>query len=519
MGSLRGNLTGVTLVAIVAVIAFVAVAPTSAADARITLTDATVTPDTPTAGAPITVSTTIRLSGGSDTPLELDTLRIDRADGGQTLGRATDLGTLSPGETLSVPVTFTVEEARVHDLVLVVEGTDQDDETTSASRPVTVGVEVGAPQFEVDTEGLVSGADRPVAVEIANPTTAPLRSIDLEVRGPVGADSDLQTIPSLAPGTTERVNVTARGGEPGATELTVAANYTDATGARRSVTESRSVEVRPQSVDIGVRAQPTTTDATDQVPADIGGIVSGGNLQPQSDESAATEAVDVTVTNFGNAAVEDVILVGRTTDGARLPAVGRFAVSEVLEPGEAATVTVDLSRVRVAEGLRFVASYETPENRSETALAYEYSAATGDAAVTGLDVTVDEQGNVSIDGNLANIGDGEITGVVVEVTAGEYVAPAYPQRTYFVGTVAPSEFAPFDLTARADTANASAVTLGVTYTTAGERRTETIRAPLESDRSAASEGAISESGALPLAAVLGLVALGALGLVARSRFE
>jgi hypothetical protein len=519
MGWPRVRVVVVTLVLLVGVTGLIVAAPATAADARLTLTAATVTPGTPAAGAPITVSTTIRLSAGSDTPLALDTVRVDRTDGGETLGRATDLGTLSPGETLSVPVTVTVDEPSVTPLEVVVTGTDQDGDSTRATRPVTVGVEVGAPQFEIGFDELVAGADRPVQVEIANPTTAPLRGIELRLTGPAAADSDTRTVPTLAPGATQTLNVTAGGAQPGAADLAVEANYTDPTGAQRHVTAVRRVEVVPGAVDIGVRAAPTTTDTTQQVPAGIGGLVGGGSLQPQSDESAAAEGVDVTVSNFGNAAVEDVVLTGRTPDGALLASVGRFAVSEALEPGEAETVTIDLSRVRVASGLRFVASYDTPENRSATTLAYDYSAAQGAASVTGLDVTVDEPGNVSIGGNLANTGDGEITGVVVGVQSTEYVEPAYPQRTYFVGTVGASEFAPFDLTARADTENATSVGLSVTYSSGGERRTETVRAPLKTEAPAATEGAISQSMALPLAAVVGLLAVGTAGLVARRRFE
>jgi hypothetical protein len=496
----------------------VAVYPATAADARLTLTDATVTPDTPAAGAPITVSTTVQLSAGSDTPLAVDSVRVVGAD--ETLGEATDLGTLSPGETLSVPVTFTVDEAKVHDLELVVTGTDEDDETTRATRPLTVGVEVGAPQFEIGADQLVAGAEREVAVAVANPTTAPLRGIELRLTNPASGDQERRTIPTLAPGATQTVNLTALGPQPGEVELAIETTYTDPTGAERTATHARTVEVTPLSVDVGVRAERPTTADTQQVPDGLGGLVGGGGaLQSQSeDEEESAERVDVTVTNFGNAPVGDVVLTGRTDDGATLASVGRFAVTDRLGAGDSETVTVDLSRVRGVDGLRFVASYKTPEGRSESALVFNYSAAQGAVSVTGLDVTVDEEETVTLAGNLANTGDGEITSAVVAVEPSEYVDPAYPQRTYFVGTVAASEFAPFDLTARADTENATAVTLRVTYTAGDERVTETVQAPLE-NRSSDESGGISQSMTLSLAALSGLVAVGAVVLFARRSFQ
>ncbi len=511
----RVRVAALVVVLLVGGAPLVAVHPATAADARLTLTDATVSPDTPAAGAPITVSTTARFSAGSNTSLSLDSVRVVRADGEETLGEATDLGTLSPGETLSVPVTFTVEEPRVHDLELIVVGTDEEDETTRATRPLTVGVEVGAPQLEFDTDRLVAGADGEVGVEVANPTTAPLRDIDLRLTNPESGGQDRRTIPALASGATQTVNLSARGPQPGAAELAVEVTYTDPTGAERTATHARTVDVTALSVDVGVRAEPAASDTTQQVPDGIGGLVGGDSaLQTQTeDDEESADGIDVTVTNFGNAPVEDVVLTGRTEDGAVLASVGRFAVADTLEGGESATATVDLSRVRGVDGLRFVASYDTPGGRSESVLAYNYSAARGAVAVTGLDVTVDDEGSVSLSGNLANTGDGEVTSAVVSVQPSEYVDPAYPQRTYFVGTVGASEFAPFDLTARADAENATAVTLRVAYTAGDERRTETVQAPLENG-SIDGADTRSESMVLP-GALLGVVVVGGVALFAR----
>ncbi len=500
--------TAAVACALVVVLGGLAVAGTdaaTAADARLTLTDATVTPPTPAAGAPLTVSTTVRYSAGSNTSLDLDAVRLVRADTGRAVGNATDLGTLTPGETLTVPVSVTVGETGVYDFRLVAEGTDDDGETARATRPLTIGVEPGAPQFEVPVDRLVTGADRSVAVEVSNPTTAALRDLDIVLAAPDGDDQVRRTIPSLAPGTTETLNVTVHGPDAEAATVELVTTYTDPTGAQQTVTYTRQVETVSPDVDVGVRATRAGSDDAQQVPEGLPGLVGGGDAlqsNAESDESGPAQ-LDVTVTNFGNAPVTDVVLEGRTADGAVLAAVGRVAVADRLPPGASETVTVDLAGVPDVDGFRFVASYGSPDGNGETALAYDYAAPSGQAELTGLDVSVSDDGAVNISGNVANTGTAEVTGAVVAVRPTDHVRPAYPQRTYFVGSVGASEFVPFDVTASADVANATAVTLAVTYTADGNRTTETVTVPLQDDdRGEASDSGSLQSLGLPLAAVV-----------------
>jgi hypothetical protein len=271
------------------------------------------------------------------------------------------------------------------------------------------------------------------------------------------------------------------------------------------VTYTRQVETVSPNVDVGVRATRAGSDDAQQVPEGLPGLVSGGDAlqsNAESDESGPAQ-LDVTVTNFGNAPVTDVVLEGRTADGAVLAAVGRVAVADRLPPGASETVTVDLAGVPNVDGFRFVASYGSPDGNGETALAYDYAAPSGRAELTGLDVSVSDDGAVNISGNVANTGTAEVTGAVVAVRPTDHVRPAYPQRTYFVGSVGASEFVPFDVTARADVANATAVTLAVTYTADGNRTTETVTVPLQDeDRGEADDSGSLQSLGLPLAAVV-----------------
>ena len=467
--------------------------PAVGADARLTLTDTTVTPGTPTAGAPITVETTVRLSGGSDTPLTLDNVTVVDSDG-ERLGRATDLGRLSPGETLSVPVTITVDDPAVYDLRVIARGTDSDDEGARATRPVTVGVERGAPLVEIRNATLIAGTDNTVEAAVSNPTTAPLRDIEVRVIDPDSGEQTRRTVPALAAGASETLTFEVRAGASGERDLTLGTTSTDPTGAVSRATHSRAVTVEPLTEDVGVRARPApTTDETDQVASGISGLIGGGGgggaLQQQGDGGEQDAAlVDVTVTNFGNAPVERVVLTARSPDGAVLSPVGRLTVTDRLAPGESATVQTDLGSVRGVDGVRFVAAYRLADGSGESVATYDYSARRANATITGADVTVEEDGGLSIDGNLANTGTGELRSAVVRVVPDDRVRPAYPQRTYFVGTVAGSEFAPFELTAQADVANASSVTVEITYTTDGEQVRQTATLPVPERQTGDSTG-------------------------------
>jgi len=491
-------------------------------DARVTVTDATVDPATPTAGEPMTVTATVQLSAGSDSAADLDRVRVVDSDG-NILASATGLGSLSPGETLDVPISVTVDEPGARDLSIIAKVSDTDGETATATRPLPVVVEQGAPLVEVTGDDLVANADSPTAVTVSNPTTAALRDLTVTVVDPSDGERTRRTVASLAAGGSRTLNFSVRPDAAGETTLDVRVAYTTAAGTRANVTATRPVEVAPLSPDVGVRVE----TASDDVAGDGGGtgglagIIGGGNggLQGGTDAETDGQRVDVTVTNFGNAPVDRVVLVPRGPDGAVVEAVGRVAVTDALAPGEAATVTVDLAGVETVDELSFVAEYGLAGERREAAVGYGFQPNRGAVALTGLNVSVDEDGLVTIDGNLGNVGESEVAGVVVEVGESEVAAPAYPDRSYFVGTVGASEFAPFAVTATVDAANATSVPVEVTYTTGGDRVVERVEVPLPADRGGESGLRVGLTDGFGLLdgflLTVGGVAFAAVGLVAR----
>jgi hypothetical protein len=525
MSRLRGAIAVVLLVCSVLAPFGVGVAG-AVPDARLAVTGVAVSPETPTAGAPITVAATVRLSAGSQSAATLDRVAVVDAEG-RVVGAATDLGSLSPGETLTVPVSVTFGSPGERDLTVVATVSDADGDRARARRPLSLPVERGGPLVELGAPSAVAGADSGVRATVSNPTAAPLRDLTVSVIDPADGQRLRRTVATLAAGESRTVNFSVRPAEAGERALAVRVDYTTAAGTRATWSRERTVDVAALSDDVGVRVARSSTGDDASVGAVGGGGLAGllggdgGALRSAGRESedADRARVEVTVTNFGNAAVEDVVVVPRAANGSLLAAVGRVAAAGALGPGESATVTVDLGGVETADTLRFAARYDLAGERREAATRYEFRPGRGDVELTGVNVNVSRNGRVALGGNLGNVGDGEVTGVVVAVGDGEFVAPRYPRRSYFVGTVAASEFAPFRLTARADLANATAVPVRVAYTVGNDRVTETVRVSLpdEADADGPSDrlfGAVADPPLL-VAVLLacGAVASAAIGLL------
>lgn len=501
--SLRRSLV-LFVVAFLVATSFVPIGSGAVPDARLSITDASVTPDTPVTGAPITVDATVRLSGGSSSAVEVVRVYLRTPDG-ERRGTAENLGSLSPGETLSVPLTTTFETAGQRNLTIVAVVEDEDGDRTTAERPVTVTVEQAPPLIEVEFAEVVADVRTPLDVTVSNPTTTPIRNVVITAIGPDGQVESRRTLPSLAAGATEAVNLSVQPSATGDVTYTVGVAYTTSRGTRSSVNLTRTVRAAPLVDDLGVRVSRVSPDGGDGAGA-AGGLqgVLGGNsgsaLQSDEEDQEAENTVQVTVTNFGNAPLRNVVLEPRDDNGSRLSAVGRQYVAEVLSPGESETVTVDLERVTSVGRIQFVTLYQVGNESRSAQTAYDFRPARGAVEVTDLNVSFASDGRVQLEGNIGNVGDGELTGVVVSVVNGTGVRPAYPGRSYFVGSIEGSEFAPFQLLATVDPANATGLKIRVEYTAANERNTEMVVAPLPRP---------DAQGGRPLGAFgLGLLAIG-----------
>jgi len=475
-------------------------------DARLTVTDVAVSPTTPTTAGPVTFEVTLRNSVGSVSSVQLESLSV-RTEDGEALRSVTNLGTLSAGDTLTVPVTARFAEPGEKRLTLVAVGTDEDDETVRVSRPVSVAIERAPPQLDVAPAGGVAGARTSVPVTVSNPTEEPMRNLTVTVDGtslvPVDAR---ETVPVLAAGGSTTVNLSVRPTAAGDATLQVGVTYTTASGVLDRTVVDRSLRVAPLEDDVGVSVTPDREPDTQQVPQGIQGVLAGAGGQAttqQDDGEQRSDRVAVTVTNFGNAPVAGVV-VGPRVEDRRL---ARQSVADRLAPGESTTVTVDLSTVRRPGEIAFEVSYLTAGQEGEATTTYDYRPETGAVRLTGLELAL-EDGRLVLSGNAGNVGDADLEGMVVELGENEHVEPAYPNRNYFVGTVEASEFAPFELTADVDAENVSSIPVRVSYRVDGYEFERTVSVPYEG----VSPDDTETSGGLPwIPALAGVVVLALAG--------
>jgi len=491
------------------------VAPSAAAvpDARLAVSGLTVAPDTPTVGEPVTVTATVRNSAGSTSPTELEAIRLVNGDG-DTLATAENPGSLSPGDTLTVDLTQTFRAAGEKTLAVVAVGADDDGEEVTVRRPITVTVEQADPLVEFERTDPVAGVETTVPVTVSNPNTEQYRDVVVTLDAP-DATVERRTVAALPGGASTTLNFSY---VPSTGEAAVGVNvsYVTNTGAERTTSYGEAVDAVPLREDVGVAVEP----ADDGAEADptggalqgvLGGGTAGGTLQSQgqAESEGPPDALAVEVTNFGNAPLTDAVVVPRA-DGEPL---AREAVGTV-PPGESTTVEVSLASLDAPATVTATVEYATGDRTGTVEGSYEYRPPTGDLRLTGVDLTL-EDGTLTITGNAGNVGDGEVTGVVVAVGESEGVRPAYPSRDYFVGTVEGSEFAPFELTAAVDAPNATAVPVEVTYRVAGEERTRTETFPLdgveaesEERRQAGANPGVAVALVIGLAVVAGAVVFG-----------
>ncbi|MGM0606480.1 MAG: hypothetical protein ACQETB_12535 [Halobacteriota archaeon] len=107
-------------------------------DARLVVSDVTVTPAAPEPGNTTTVQFTVSNSAGSATGVAVDRVAIQNRTDGTVHAEASRLGSLSVGDDVTLELSTAFETAGVKDLELVVETEDEDEETVTVTRPVTI---------------------------------------------------------------------------------------------------------------------------------------------------------------------------------------------------------------------------------------------------------------------------------------------------------------------------------------------------------------------------------------------
>lgn len=468
------------VLALLALLAGVALAGAGiVAAVDVAITEVRVSPEQPQTGELVTFSIDVQNADSSDEAFRIDTVTLREASGSTVYARATDLGNVPPGSTLTVPLTTTFESTGVKDLRVVLTGATSAGGEVRRS-PVTVVVNDRGTQLALEVDDPVVGERTQLDVTVSNGGSTAIRQLDLRLSGEgLRVDQPRRLLASLGAETdrTFAFNVTFTGS--GDRTVEAALDYSTASGQTRTVTRRESVAVDPLREDAALDAAVGT---------------GGGSTPP----------IVAEVTNLGNARLEDGVL--RVTDGETV--VARRPTADV-PAGASRSFSVNVSGVERAD-LDVTFAYATGDRDGSVTDAVRYVAQPGRIELTGVD-TDTSGGVMTITGSASNVGLTAVDSVVVAVQPAEGVTPTAPNREFFVGTVPPSDFVSFDLTARVD-AGVESVPVSVTYLADSAERSQTVSVPV-GDAAPARTPSDGGGGGLLLPAVLGVVVLVGIGAV------
>jgi uncharacterized membrane protein len=539
------------------------------------ITGLQMSPESPVPGELVTISVTIQNFQTSTGPYVVESVAVRDAFG-DDYGASTpvrDLGQLSPGASLQVPLTVSAESPGTRHLQVVVHGRTTNGESIRLTYPLTMRVTDAKPKVDVTVSDPVHGVTSNATVTVANGLERDLRNVEVQVDGPMAGDELRQVRPILQAGDTEEFSFQVVPTQAGETKLTATVEYSLAGGATRVVSASRTVEARQADSEVGLStnlsAGRVLVTATNLGNVDVSELTLSArhanqtvseqpiqSLAPGNSETVALAVDDVeptddspTVSVVGtyevgtstrtvrtdpvhlrhgvtlNASVRDGRVAVETTNEGNLrlervvvqgtapnAAIERGVIRD-LAPGESRTTELPVRNASGVGAAQISATYTVGDVRgSAVGDRITLQANAGRIELTGLDAQP-RDGHLLVSGSASNIGLSSIDSVVVSVVETDGVTPVSPQREYFVGSVPASDFISFEVTARVDD-NVTAVPLRVAYLAEGERRTERVSVPVrhglgERGRTDGSNG----SRGLVLPASIGGVVLGAVGVI------
>jgi hypothetical protein len=484
-------------VAVLACLVVVGSIPLSVAgaSANASISNVEVSPSSPAPGETVTFETTVRNLENSDAPIAINDIAI-RKSGGSGITeyeRVSDLGSISPGSTLEVPLTATFDSAGTKDLRVIVYGFDRGNGDNLQLRyPVKLNVQERHPQMDLSVNDSVAGIESGGEVTVANGLDSRITNVEVVVEGDGVEMTQSRTVrSSVAQNGSMTAPFRFRPDSAGEHSLTATLSYTVAGDTTRNTTRTTAIESDPlrNSVELDTTAVGSGTD----------------------------RALRVAVSNGANAPITDV-MVAADSDNATFQRVLLENVSASTTRQVRLNATMDDSPADVTVSANYDLGSETQQTSTETTI----RSVPGTIDLTGLDV-VRQGGRLQISGSASNVGSTDADSVLVSVVDTETVTPATPNRDYFVGTVPDSDFVSFNVYARTER-NATSVPLEVTYLVDDTRKTQRFDVAIDQaggsaqqpDQDGGNEGGDGDQNSrLLLVGVFGLALLVVVGVLVR----
>lgn len=455
----------------------------NATDPRVSIANVSVTPDQPAPGELVEFATTVTNAQSSPQSVDVSAVYVRERGGSNDIARAEDIGTLTAGDRIRVPLTGSFDDTGVKQLQVTVVVLTEDDRYVRLQYPVTVVVRDNRVRVDVDAAPSTVDGERTVAVTVLNGRSDTLRNLELLAGGTnVEFESPRRLEAVFEGGETETYTYTATGLDEGVSTVDVALSYTTPLGQRRTI--ERQIPLY-RTAAAGPSGHPQVA------------------LSVEDGLPGARRSVNVTVANGLDSDVRQLSVTAsspeadftvaervRSSLAANETAVFRFPASVAERGRYPVNVTLSYTRDGVRRQVtdRFSASFDAPPNPAEITL-------------TGTEATL-RGGTLEISATASNVGSGVAESVVVSVGDSQ----AVESTDYFVGSVDPSDFSSFTLNTGVS-GNVSTVPVRVEYVVDGTQQSMTTDVPVE--RGVVRRPETNGGGGLPvvpIAAVLVVVA-------------
>lgn len=455
---------------------------TSQEASSVSITNVSVSPDDVAPGERVTIRATLKNLETSQSNVEIDSVRVrERKLGGNfQRTRITDLGSLNPGASTTIPLSLKFDEAGTKRLLVTFNVVNEQEQRIRVTYPVVVDVTEQHPQMDIGVNDSVASAEQSGQVTIANGLDTTARNVVVTVSG--GRGLTIRNPKTVRPALDSGESTTARfryeADSPGTYQIRAVLRYNVPGGETRRTTTSVPVEVDPLKRNV-------VLDAT-------------------SDREGSIVSVDVL--NRGNAPIENVTVTG---EGANVTVPQRYLGSIPAQSSRSLRLNASLDGAAADVTMR--ATYEIADTDGAATDTVRLTQTPGEIELTGLTIQPDGD-RLAITGSASNVGLTEASSVTVRVRETESVTPAAP-REYFVGRVPASDFVTFEVFARTE-GNVSEIPLEVSYLADGERQTRTVLAEVDEPEPAA-DGPPNQrsSGGLLVPALGAIVVLGVLAAI------
>lgn len=224
----------------------------AAQQANVAISGVNVSPDEPGPGEEFTLTANISNLASSNGAVTVTDVFVRGQESGEEYAWTENLGGISPGNTMSVPISFSIPKTgsknlRVHAFVETPNENHQRLEypvLVTVSEANEVLVSVRAPEASVDQESTVN-------VTVANGDSSAISSVEMLLRGSGSVDDPRRVTGSIESKTDRAFLYDVSFDERGTKTLNATLTYTTGGGVTQTVSDSATFEITNESADTG----------------------------------------------------------------------------------------------------------------------------------------------------------------------------------------------------------------------------------------------------------------------------